>query len=202
MAKKVKPSSLLDDSTDNPVVSAPVKTVAPTLADDTTSLIGGEKLTAAQKEKLERYDVLEKSVEDALREKEELSAKLAEYVERLENVDENAVKKLEAQTEALKKELEAAKAESKSSIKLENENKALREEVDGYLVKISQLTFENANLRCQLDEVTSGNARSGNIVNSRNFAMPDNFQRVSQPKAALPGHDAYNPYKNNGYASW
>lgn len=202
MAKKVKPSSLLDDSTDNLVVSAPAKTVAPILADDATSLVGGEKLTAVQKEKLEQYDVLEKSVEDTLREKEELSAKLAEYAERLESVDENAVKKLEAQVEALKKELEAAKAESKSLIKLENENKALREEVDGYLVRISQLTFENANMRCQLDELTSSNARSGNIVNSRNFAMPDNFQHVSQPKAALPGRDAYNPYKNNGYANW
>lgn len=172
------------------------------LADDATSLVGGEKLTAAQKEKLERYDILEKSVEDALREKEELNAKLAEYAERLESVDENAIKKLEVQIETLKKELEAAKAESKPSIKLESENKALREEVDNYLVKISQLTFENANLRCQLDEVTSGNAKTGNVTNSNSFAVHDNFQYVSQPKPARPGRDAYNPYKNNGYASW
>lgn len=202
MAKKVKPSSLLDDSTENPIVSASAKTVAPVLADDATSLVGGEKLTAAQKEKLERYDILEKSVEDALREKEELNAKLAEYAERLESVDENAIKKLEVQIETLKKELEAAKAESKPSIKLESENKALREEVDNYLVKISQLTFENANLRCQLDEVTSGNAKTGNVTNSNSFAVHDNFQYVSQPKPARPGRDAYNPYKNNGYASW
>lgn len=202
MAKKVKPSSLLDDSIDNSTVSAPTTTVASALTDDTTSLVGGEKLTTAQKEKLERYGVLEKSVEDMLKEKEEISAKLAEYAERLENVDENTVKKLEAQIETLKKELEVAKSESKSVIKLESENKALREEVDSYLVKISQLTFENANLHCQLDEVTNGNAKPGNIAYSGNCAMPNDFQRVSQPKLAHPRRDAYNPYKNNGYTSW
>lgn len=106
------------------------------------------------------------------------------------------------QIEALKKELADAKANVEPSFKLKNENKDLRDEVNTYLVKISELTFENANLRCQLDELSKKISRSGNMPNSPAFAPQAKSTSSAQGKLAQPHRDAYNPYHNNGYESW
>lgn len=102
----------------------------------------------------------------------------------------------------MKKELVDAKANVEPSFKLKNENKDLRNEVDSYLVKISELTFENANLRCQLDELAKKVSKNGSVPNSPSFAPNANRTSSGQSKLAQPHRDAYNPYYNNGYASW
>ena len=200
MAKKIKPSSLLDEMTERskPAVESTE------IIDEKNPLIGDNRMTNADKEKLERYDALEKSVEGLLKEKENLNAKVTEYVERLAELQTAAdqISDLNNQIEVLKKELADAQANVEPSFKLKNENKDLRNEVDNYLVKISELTFENANLRCQLDELAKKVSKTGSTPNSPSFAP--NTGRISsgQGKLAQPHRDAYNPYYNNGYASW
>ena len=79
MAKKIKPSSLLDEMTER---SQPAAKSAE-IIDEKNPLIGDNRMTNVDREKLERYDALEKSVEGLLKEKEDLNAKVTEYVERL-----------------------------------------------------------------------------------------------------------------------
>ena len=77
MGKKVKPSSLLDSSSIRQEVSQEQK------AFEDASLVGNGPMTPEAKEKLEKYDALEKSVGALSKEKEVLEAKLAEYADRL-----------------------------------------------------------------------------------------------------------------------
>ena len=113
------------------------------------------------------------------------------------------IDKLKSEIEDLKKQLESSKASSNDVevAVLKKECKTLRDEADGYLVKISELTFENANLTCQLDELGKKNALRGNINNQSKFA-PNGFSVAGSGNLAQPYQDAYNPYKNNGYGTW
>lgn len=79
MAKRVKPSSLLDE----PQSDAAADDSQPTVVDEKNPLIGDNRMTNADKEKLEKYDALEKTVEALVKEKEELTTKVAEYAEHL-----------------------------------------------------------------------------------------------------------------------
>lgn len=194
MGKKVKPNSLLDGS--NQEVPREQE------AFEDKSLVGNGTMTAEAKEKLEKYDALEKSVTALSKEKEILESKVAEYAEKLAELKTAAdqIHDLIAENNNLKKQLDDAGAESSSIESLRRENKALRSEVDSYLVKISELTFDNANLTCQLDEVSKQMAAKGTTVNQAKFSPTNNQQAPGSLRE--PNKDAYNPYKNNGYGSW
>lgn len=191
MGKKVKPTSLLE--TAQKAVEEQ-KHIDENEVFEDQSIVGNGPMTADAKAKLEKYDALEKSVADLAREKEILEAKVAEYVEKLAKLEDadKTIKTLEKENAKLKK----SSGSSKDAEKLIRENKALRDEADGYLVKISELTFENANLTCQLNEVTKS---GGNVKNQKHLAPGG---RGANGRLRRPNEDAYNPYKNNGYGTW
>lgn len=56
--------------------------------------------------------------------------------------------------QTLKNMLEDKDAQVKNAATLTLQNTALREENDQYLMKISELTFENAKMNCQLQELS------------------------------------------------
>ena len=196
MGKKVKPSSLLDSSSIRQEVSQEQK------AFEDSSLVGNGPMTPEAKEKLEKYDALEKSVGALSKEKEVLEAKLAEYADRLAELQTAAdqIFKLNEDNEKLKKELADAKDESKEVYALKKEIEAQKDEINNYLVRISELTFENANLACQLDELSKKMASSGNVPNQTQFSP--NVAPPVQGKLRQPRTDAFNPYMNNGYGVW
>ena len=120
MGKKVKPSSLLDSSSIRQEVSQEQK------AFEDASLVGNGPMTSEAKEKLEKYDALEKSVGALSKEKEVLEAKLAEYADRLAELQTAAdqISELNEENEKLKKELADAKYESKEVYALKKEIEA------------------------------------------------------------------------------
>ena len=196
MGKKVNPSSLLDSASTRQEVSQEQKVF------EDASLVGNGPMTAEAKEKLEKYDALEKSVGALSKEKEVLEAKLAEYADRLAELQTAAdqISELNEENEKLKKELADAKDESKEVYALKKEIEAQKDEINNYLVRISELTFENANLTCQLDELSKKMASSGNISNQKQFSP--NVAPPVQGKLRQPRTDAFNPYMNNGYGVW
>ena len=195
MGKRIKPKSLLNDEQQIDAVNE--QTVEESNAEMkqaySENLLGNGKMTAEAKEKLEKYDALEATVLELNQKNQMLEEKLAEYAEKLESSKSNSdeVKKMNDEILNLKKQLNEAKVsktESKTEFDLKNKCKQLREEADEYLVKISELTFENANLTCQLNE----------LKKNSNVSHP---QRTNSP-LAQPRKDPYNPYKNNGYGTW
>lgn len=196
MGKKVKPSSLLDSSSIRQEVSQEQK------AFEDASLVGNGPMTSEAKEKLEKYDALEKSVGALSKEKEVLEAKLAEYADRLAELQTAAdqISELNEENEKLKKELANAKDESKEVYALKKEIEAQKDEINNYLVRISELTFENANLACQLDELSKKMASSGSVHNQTQFSP--NVAPPVQGKLRQSRTDAFNPYMNNGYGVW
>jgi uncharacterized coiled-coil DUF342 family protein len=159
-------------------------------------------MTAEAKEKLEKYDALEKSVCSLSKEKEHLEAKVAEYAEKLAELKTAAdqIHDLVEENSKLKKQLEHASSQSSSSEAMKREIKSLRDEADGYLVKISELTFENAKMSSQLDELSKKLADTGVSPNQKQFSP--NAAPPVQGGLRPPHVDAYNPYKNNGYGAW
>ena len=196
MGKKVNPSSLLDSASTRQEVSQEQK------AFEDASLVGNGPMTSEAKEKLEKYDALEKSVGALSKEKEVLEAKLAEYADRLAELQTAAdqISELNEENEKLKKDLADSKDESKEVYALKKEIEAQKDEINNYLVRISELTFENANLTCQLDELSKKMASSGNISNQKQFSP--NVAPPMQGKLRQPRTDAFNPYMNNGYGVW
>lgn len=197
MAKRIKPKNLLDNSSSSnesadilldASKNNAVEDTDNSIADSNESSLIGARITSADKEKLDKYDALEKTVLELTSKNEMLEAKIAEYVEKLSKVEESTsqndeITKLKNEIAELKKNNKSDN-ESKEVAKLKNECKLLRDEADGYLVKISELTFENANLTCQLEEAS----KKMNPVKapSRNF------------KPMMRNRE----YRNNGYDSW
>ena len=111
-----------------------------------------------------------------LKEKAELEARLAEYIE------ENASLKNASKTTEAGNDNELAN--------LKKEIAELKESIAQYLRRISDLTFENANLTVQLKELSS----AGTGVQNSTPAVPRHETRLEHP--------VYDPYKQNGYSSW
>ena len=81
--------------------------------------------------------------------------------------------------------------------KLRYENNALRDENDKYLMKISELTFENAKLTSQLQQLSKDTAEVHIPAQTEQCQ-----QKISRQKNALaiPSNVPYS--KANGYQSW
>lgn len=166
MAKRIKPKNLLDDVEQE--VSTDITNTVNDNSDDALNL----------KDNDVNEEIDTKSLQDTIVEltnkNSELELKLAETIEKL-NATKNDLSKVE--------EL------SKTVSNLEKENKALRDENDSYLVKISELTFENATKTCQLQELQK--LHSSSKTNSTNAGIP-------QPISKRPLNSNF----NNGYSSW
>ena len=211
MAKKIKPNSLFDDSPiAQPIDNAESdkemtteETLAKAIGVDKNSIIGAGRISHEDAEKLEKFDAMEKSLSQMSKEKEMLEAKVAEYVEKLDSLKDadSAVKDLSKEKMDLEAKCKQLEEKSNHASKLEKEIKALRDENDQYLIKISELTFENANLTCQLSELEKKFKNSGNVANQGKFGINTGIQRL-QNGLAQPNRDAYNPYINNGYGTW
>lgn len=94
---------------------------------------------------------------------------------------------------------------SSANLKLQSENAALQEENDKYLMKISELTFENAKLNAQIQEL-SKSAGNGNYVppalNER--TIPNSFDNSNKKNASQHSRGVNYPHlpNNMGYTSW
>ena len=101
------------------------------------------------------------------------------------------------EVQTLKNMLEQEDAQVKNAAALILQNTALREENDQYLMKISELTFENAKMNCQLQElskrVETKIPQSQNAFSSQN--LPPNQSR-NVPYSYMPKRDMH------GYESW
>lgn len=99
--------------------------------------------------------------------------------------------------QTLKNMLEEKDAQVKNAATLTLQNTALREENDQYLMKISELTFENAKMNCQLQElskqVEAKIPQNQNTFSSQN--LPPNQSR-NVPYSYMPKRDMH------GYESW
>ena len=105
------------------------------------------------------------------------------------------------------KDFETAMSDlSTVNMKLKSENAALQEENDKYLMKISELTFENAKLNAQLQEL-SKNANAVNNNSTLKFNERTIPNMIDSSKKQSTRHSAKKvnyPYKtdNIGYTAW
>ena len=210
MSRKIKPNKLFDD-----VQKADVEEASSTNEDtkvseaevlgvDSNSIVGNGRMSAEDAEKLAKYDAMEKSLATVSKEKDELEDKIAEYVNKIEALENaaNQIAGLESEKKALESKCKKLEEDNAKIGKLEHEVKSLREENDQYLVKISELTFENANMTCQLSELEKKVKAGGNVANQGKFTPKQGLQPQTYNTLARPHLDAYNPYANNGYGSW
>lgn len=174
MAKRIKPKNLLDDSEISiDTNSSNALDVSKPIANDDVLL------TNAEQNDNQRED-LQKTIVELTEKNSQLEIKLAEYIEAA-TCNSNKFSKYD--------ELE------KENVRLAKENKILRDEVDSYLVKISELTFENAAKTCQIQELQKA-------VNS----SPNNpTNPLQRPGGVVNSPQATNLKSNamfNGYSSW
>lgn len=211
MPRKIKPNKLFDDAqkADAEEITdkneAAEASEAEVLGVDSNSIVGNGRMSAEDAEKLAKYDAMEKSLTAVSKEKNELEDKIAEYVSRIEALEDaaNQIAGLESENKALESKCKKLLEEDNAKIvKLEREVKSLREENDQYLVKISELTFENANMTCQLTELEKKFKAGGNVPNQGKFTPKQGPQPQTYNTLARPHLDVYNPYANNGYGSW
>jgi chromosome segregation ATPase len=210
MAKKIKPKSLLDTNVSNINIDTANNDINNTNINNVSNndVLLTSVLNKDQQDKLEKYDAMEKTVSDLIAEKENLQAKLEEYMLANSTSTDNSslIRTLQEENEKLTNELNSLKSKANTNanmiIKLQDENKSLRDENDQYLMKISELTFDNANLTCQLDELSkSVRSKDSAVVNQTAF-KPTPGPRVDNSKLGQPFRNPYNPYENNGYGSW
>lgn len=158
------------------------------------------RLTPEMTEKLEKIDSLEKHCLELEEENAKLSDSINSYLEEIEAL--KSKKAIEAQVDGemsiadLKKELERAR---KEAVEMRRSLKDLRDENDSYLLKISELTFENAKLTSQLQEVEKSLAMAATPTHSptarSTTVRPSTGTMKNQPQFA-------NPYLQNGYQDW
>ena len=95
---------------------------------------------------------------------------------------------------------------STANMKLKSENSALQEENDKYLMKISELTFENAKLNAQLQELS----KNANVVNNNSTlkfnerTIPNMIDSSKKQSTRHSAKKVNYPYKtdNIGYTAW
>ena len=93
---------------------------------------------------------------------------------------------------------------STANMKLKSENAALQEENDKYLMKISELTFENAKLNAQIQEL-SNSKNAGNYVSPalNERTVENQFGPSSKKQVQQSPRGVNYPHQSNmGYTSW
>lgn len=210
MSRKIKPNKLFDDAQKVDAEETIVKneaieaSEAKMLGIDSNSIVGNGRMSAEDAEKLAKYDVMEKSLVALSEEKVELEAKVAEYLEKIDSLKDSSdkISRLEIENKELKDKVKSLEEKVKNASRLEKQITDLKDENDRYLVKISELTFDNANLTCQLSEIEKKAKANGNVSNQKGFMPATGPQQQTYNSLARPNRDAYNPYINNGYGTW
>jgi len=159
MAKKKKPVdaefSTIDMAGDKPVANAVQADPEATTAEKMAAASCGTVDDEAMA-KLEQFDKLQQAVADLTSENEALKDKLAEYVQKLRD----------------------AQTPGENVEDLRNQN-------DQYLMRISELTFENAKMQSQLDNL-----------------QKQAKQRETKPQRETYASNVYRSAAMNGYSSW
>ena len=93
---------------------------------------------------------------------------------------------------------------STANMKLKSENAALQEENDKYLMKISELTFENAKLNAQIQELSNSKSADNYVSPALNERTVENQFGPSnkKPVKQSPRYVNYPHQSNIGYTSW
>ena len=93
---------------------------------------------------------------------------------------------------------------STANMKLKSENAALQEENDKYLMKISELTFENAKLNAQIQELSKSKSTDNYDSPALNEKTVENQFGPSskKPVKQSPRYVNYPHQSNIGYTSW
>ena len=93
---------------------------------------------------------------------------------------------------------------STANMKLKSENAALQEENDKYLMKISELTFENAKLNAQIQELSNSKSVDNYVSPALNERTVENQFGPSSKKQVQQSLRGVNyPHQSNmGYTSW
>lgn len=146
-------------------------------------------------EKLEKFSNLEKHCVELEKSNSALTDSIGKYLEEIEC--------LKKKIESLEKE---KSAENDSKVKeLEELNIQLQEENDNYLVKLSELSFDNAKLTSELQLFQKDSASASSTSNS-SFKKDDSKlekPHVRNVDTSLKNSKIYiNPYLNNGYSTW
>jgi predicted RNase H-like nuclease (RuvC/YqgF family) len=138
------------------------------------------------KQKLEAFEKMEKAVAELSAENSALKDKMAEYVEEITALREQVKTPKVVEKEVIKevvKEVPVA-GDSGEIEKLKKELASLQEENDKYLMRISELTFDNAKMTAKMN----------------------NTAKKLPPPAPPAGQRFRNVYRNsgklNGYSSW
>lgn len=140
------------------------------------------------KQKLEAFEKMEKVVSDLSAENSALKDKMAEYVEEITSLREqvknpNVVEKI-VEKEVIK---EVPVANDTEEIeKLRKEIKSLQDENDKYLMRISELTFENAKMTATINNSAKKQSAPGDPAGSQ-----QQYRNVYR-----------NMGRMNGYSSW
>lgn len=211
MSRKIKPNRLFEDTNDVDIsaiaedVNAIVEeTPAKELGADENPMLGTGRISVEDINKLQQYDAMQKSLTEISEEKSQLEAKVVEYIEQIESLknSSNEIKKMQDEIDSLKDKCKALEESNANANAIAQENATLKEENEQYLMKISDLTFENANLACQLSELEKKVKQTGNMPNQNSFAPVKGVQQQMYRSLAKPNRDVYNPYANNGYGTW
>lgn len=158
------------------------------------------RITPEMKDKLDKIDSLEKHCVELEEENSKLTASIDSYLEEIDKlkavkVDKTADDSKNALVD-LRKELDEARKEISE---MRKSLKELRDENDSYLIKISELTFENAKLTCQLQEI----GKSMSMAASPTHGSLSRSQVVRPNTATMQNQSKYaNPYLQNGYQDW
>lgn len=158
------------------------------------------RLTPEMVEKLEKIDALEKHCLELEEENAKLSDSMNSYLEEIEVLKSKRAIETPLDGEMslvdLKKELDKARHDI---VEMRKSLKELREENDNYLLKISELTFENAKLTSQLQEIEKSLSMSATPTHESSIrkvvVQPSTGTMKNQPQFA-------NPYLQNGYQDW
>lgn len=171
MSKKKSKMVAQEFATVDIVDGAPVE--SPVRADPEATMLekaedaGAYDVRADVKAKLETLEKTEKALADMAKENAALKDKLAEYVE----------------------EIEALRAgEGGAAVDRDAELKALRDENDSYLMKISELTFENAKLKAEAAET----AKKAAGLSAKPVQRGPTYANVYRNAASANGYSSWN----------
>lgn len=114
----------------------------------------------------------------------------------------NEIKSLKDELEEYKSKCDNYEKSQSHVHELEAKVAQLENENDQYLIKISELTFENAQLTSQLSMHDHVEKKNGVVYNQQQFMPAQGVQQQCGGNMAKPHVDAYNPYLNNGYGTW
>ena len=208
MGKKIKPKTLIDnvELAENlaPLQEDACLSGSCSVSTNVAIQPGNEiacqtrRLTREDQEKLLEYDAMKDSIAQLSKEYDELRAQTAKYIEQL--TEFNSIKNENASLKSQMQKLQSLSSKNSNDElmqkikKLEKDNVQIQETADKYLLKISDLSYQNAQLMTQIDQLNT----SLHSVNAVPVKVDCNQPQTGKPKTPK----ACNPYRHNGYAFW